>query len=130
MADDREPVVSERAHGGNQVPGPGSFGVRGMVGSRCRLPGAAVPGKIGADNCQSERCQLGSHPMPGSRGPRIPVQQQHRRTSAAVTDEQLQAVSIDHGLCKTFEHADSLPVVRSDAPHPELPKTTLDRQSH
>ncbi len=35
-----------------------------------------------------------------------------------------------HGLCKTFEHADSLPVVRSDAPHPELPKTTLDRQSH
>lgn len=60
----------------------------------------------------------------------MPVQQQHRRPSAAVTDEQLQAVGIDHGLCKTFEHADSLPVVRSDAPHPELPKTTLDRQGH
>ena len=128
VAGEREPVVPQRAHGGQQVARAGALGVRGVVGRRHRLARAPVARQVRADHREPALDEQRRDPVPGRRGPRVPVQQQDRGPGAAVPDEQVEAVGRDPLLGEPLEHATQPAPSRAPArPLPREP-AAVDRE--
>ncbi len=100
--------MSELLHGVEQTVGADSLGVCCVVCRRFRLSRAAVAGEVGAHHGETTVDQVGRDTVPGRRGPRVAMQQQHRRAVAGETNEQLQIGCVDHLLGEAVEHGQSL----------------------
>ena len=105
---DRERLEAERRHHLDLVAGGGSFRVRRVVGVRGRFAAVAIAPEIGGDHGEplgEPGCDL----VPDDVGLGIAVQQQQRRTGAAVNgvDRRPAGVDVDRG--ESLEHVAPLP---------------------
>lgn len=103
-----ESIVTQSLHHGHQVAGRRTFAVRGVVGARRRTSAAAVAAQVSTDHGETTPDQHWRHSMPGRGGPRVPVEQQHRRPIASATDEHRGGTRVDPVSGEAVEHPVSM----------------------
>ncbi len=116
MPRNRKPVMAQRAHQSNAVPGHRPLGVRRVIGSRRRLRRLTVTPQVRADHGMRAGQQR-RDAMPGRMRARMPMQQQHRRPGAPVPDPQHHLADRDPVHSEPTEPLSRHPISIHSDPH-------------
>ena len=97
VAGDEEAFEAELLHDGNLVTGHRALGIRLVVGGGRRLGAVAVAAQVGDHHAEVLR-QARRHQVPHHLGLRKAMQQQERRTVAAMSNVDDRLSGVDPGL--------------------------------
>ena len=110
MSSDRETLVSQPVHQGDEVGGHRTLGVRRVVRVAGRFAGPAVAAQIGAHDGKPGSGERRRDCVPRAVGTRMTVQQNDRRTGTAVPHAHDDLADVDVLQPKVFEHAGPVPM--------------------